>query len=784
MKFSTLALFLCFVVSANAQSDSLNLAIGTWRSHLPYKYAVSVTQSQDYIFYATPWAILRLDKEDRAQRRITKVEGLSRAGMERLAYNEGNDVLVVVYDNSLIDLVSEAGIFTLPDIKNFSGILAEKRVLDIDINGEKTALIVGNFGLTELDLTDRIFNFTTFTGNEVRNVEVFDEQIFLATDEGIYFSPTSNPVIEDFTTWELFTDNGAFPEDYTANALAVWRNTLYFEAEGNLFRFDGTTTDLVLELDDGQFAAYLTAEGERLILGIACEDYDDCQAQAYYFSDDTDFEISGWGCVSRPYNAIEDENGRVWLADQFQDFRISRSTDESCERLTFNSPPAHNVAEIDIYEDEVWVAGGGTTTNTIQALFRDDGLFVLKEGEWTIYNTSTVPDFTGPEGKIRDIWKVDINPTDGTIYAGTALEGFLEFNRENEAFTIYNEFNSALTTPTNDPGRSRVGDVFYDDESGNLWVTNYLAPIPLHVRLPDGTWRSFTPPNGERQMLDIVKDRNGYIWMITANTSAGVVVLDPGDVAMMGDERWRTIQQSGNGEDPKGLPSNRTFSIATDRDGGVWVGTEKGVVVFECGTSAFDAELCTGLKPIVEQDGIPGFLLETTAIRDIEIDGGNRKWFGTDAGIFVQSANGREQIANFNEDNSPLFDNVITDLAIQPTTGEVFVGTNRGLQSFIGEAVQGQLFNSANVTAFPNPVRPEYDGPIAIKGLAQDANVKVTDVSGQLVYEGEALGGQAIWDGRDYTGRRVNSGVYLVYATNTNRRDKAEAVVTKILVLN
>ena len=86
--------------------------------------------------------------------------------------------------------------------------------------------------------------------------------------------------------------------------------------------------------------------------------------------------------------------------------------------------------------------------------------------------------------------------------------------------------------------------------------------------------------------------------------------------------------------------------------------------------------------------------------------------------------------------------------------------------------------------AFPNPVQADYDGPIAIRGLARDANVKVTDVAGNLVYEGKSLGGQAVWDARDYLGRRVASGVYLIYATSQATFDAPDAIITKVIILN
>jgi hypothetical protein len=210
------------------------------------------------------------------------------------------------------------------------------------------------------------------------------------------------------------------------------------------------------------------------------------------------------------------------------------------------------------------------------------------------------------------------------------------------------------------------------------------------------------------------------------------------------------------------------------------------VIVFECGSLVFDNEACQGSRRVVEEnefDEENEYLLKGEAVTTIAVDPANRKWFGTTNGIFVQNANGDKQIARFEESNSPLFDNIIIDIAINKENGEVFIGTNKGVLSVKGEAIEGTAVNSAAAYAFPNPVRPEYTGPIAIKGLADNANIKITDVNGGLIYETQALGGQAVWDGKDYNGRKASTGVYLVFSTSNNINNP-DAIVTKILIVN
>jgi hypothetical protein len=190
---------------------------------------------------------------------------------------------------------------------------------------------------------------------------------------------------------------------------------------------------------------------------------------------------------------------------------------------------------------------------------------------------------------------------------------------------------------------------------------------------------------------------------------------------------------------------------------------------------------------IVERDGNTAYLLETENVQAIAVDGANRKWVGTSNGLFLLSPDGEDELAYFTTSNSPLFDNEIQSLTIDQQTGEVFIGTAKGILSYQSDAVEGKQFHSSNILVYPNPVRPEYQGPIAIKGLARDAVVKITDINGKMVYETNAQGGQAIWDGRDYNGRRAKTGIYLVFSSSNPFNigfGNPDSAVAKILFVN
>jgi hypothetical protein len=234
---------------------------------------------------------------------------------------------------------------------------------------------------------------------------------------------------------------------------------------------------------------------------------------------------------------------------------------------------------------------------------------------------------------------------------------------------------------------------------------------------------------------------------------------------------------AGNGA----LPSNNVLCLAKDLDGEIWVGTDKGIAVFYSPEKVFTGENFDSQQILLEQDGHVQILLETENVKCIAVDDANRKWIGTsNSGVFLMSADGTKQIQHFDESNSPLFDNNISSIEINHKTGEVYIGTSKGIISYRGTAALG-YDDFTDVYAFPNPVRHEYEGPIAIKGLMNNTTLKITDISGTLVYETKSEGGQALWYGKNFKDERVCSGVYMVFCTS---EDGAKKMVTKIVVIN
>lgn len=761
--------FGCMTMTSWAQENELR--IGQWKSHLPYHSGNWVTQSETTIYYASPFSLFTIEKEDFAVDFISTVDGLSDIGVNKIKYNQDLDALLVVYFNSNIDLVKPDGIVNFRDIQTNTSIVGDRTVYDILFEGNGAFLSTG-FGIVKLNLEREEFEFTTFTGVPVFSMAIFDGYLYAATEEGVY-RVENNPTINfgDFNNWQLLDVADGFPAVYSSNAVAAHHNSLYIDINGALFRYqDGILNEIHSEADFS--IGYLSPGKDFLIAGLTCNG--NCRGKVLFFKADDTFITTGGRCIDRPRFAIEEENGRIWYADQFRGIRFTNQAGGNCNPLDFNSPGSHNSSEILLANDNIYVAAGGVASNQT-ALNRVDGIFIKEDNQWRVINRGNTP-IMQEKAIDRDFYRIVAHPEDGRLFVGTYWGGLLEIDGEN--YTVYNDENSSLQGAIGDDARERIGGLAFDEEN-NLWMSNHTAARPISVLKADGEWRSFNAP--VKGLLQCAIDQNGYKWFVAGNE--GVLVFDDnGTIDNINDDRIKLITPSNSD-----LPTNRVNCIEVDLDGSVWVGTTEGPIFFDCGTSIFENNDCSrGTLKRVEQDGIGAILLATENVQTIAVDGANRKWIGTNNGLFIQSADGGEQIAFFNTENSPLFDNTIIDIAINQQTGEAFIGTNNGIISLRGEATEGGIINSPNIYAFPNPVRPEYNGPIAIKGLARDANVKITDVSGQLIFETTALGGQAIWDGRDFSGRRASTGVYLVFSASkaVGFSGNSNTAVAKILFIN
>ena len=414
----------------------------------------------------------------------------------------------------------------------------------------------------------------------------------------------------------------------------------------------------------------------------------------------------------------------------------------------------------------------------------------LEEGKWTFFQEEGIADQTGVP--YRDITSIAQDPKDPTHhFASAAGTGLYEF-RNGKFVKQYNVHNSPLESATdnNSPKYVRIDGLNYDAE-GNLWmVNNSMRDTVLRVRRPNGTWKGFyfepikQAPTCEKTLID----RKGRLWMASRRTTdnprhdGGLLCLDYNGTIDNTKDDIATYRVNFTNQDGKSYKLDGVYAIAEDRDGSIWVGTQVGLFLVDNPDAWHTSNFTVTQVKVPRNDGtnFADYLLDGLGISAIAIDGAGRKWVGTETnGLYLVRQDGTKILEHFTAENSPLLSNYIYSIAPNPITGEIMIGTDKGLCSYQSQATEPKTaLKESNIKVYPNPVRPEYHGNVQVTGLTDNAEVKVMTTNGEVVASGNSTGGTFIWDVRGHDGGRVGAGVYyFMIATSDGKKGIAAKVV-------
>ncbi len=762
MKFLYFKL-LCFFYLLIINSAIAQIPKGSWRDHLPYTNALQVAEVGNKIFCSTDGGLFSINKGDNSIQKYSKVTGLSDIDISAISYSENTNTIVIAYINGNIDLIRNDSIINIPDIKR-KLITGDKQIYKI-LFIEDIAYLATGFGVVAVDVKKKEIKDTYQFGESGGQIKVNDltfdgNNIFAATDQGIYKADINSPNLVDYNYWTRIT-NVPVP-DFKYSFITYFSDMLLASYRNPVTNYD----DIIVIRDDSwdnwenEDQDYSNISNHNNILIIVSL----YSVRAY----DSQFNLIHQAGIYRTVHAIVDRDNIMWIAD----YRggLIKFQSGSMEKIAPNGPAYKDVGSITYESGYLWVGGGNEATQ-----YEGKGAYSFIDEKWENYNK-----YLNPELEVfYNISEVAIDPSNPEhVYGGSYGYGVVEFNN-GQVKEVYDETNSILT-PVEGYGHGyiRVKGMDHDDDN-NLWIAVSIVENPVFVIRSDGKWENLGFDSDifgiNVRIEGILATSLNQVWLLLKND--GIFVFRENSNGTMSERFFSVKNQDGELID-------RVFSIAEDLDGNIWVGTNEGPVVFYNPANIFEEQSIIGYQiQIPRNDGtnLADLLLENEIINTIAIDGANRKWFGTESsGVFLMSEDGKEEIHSFNEENSPLFSNKVVSIAINQDNGEVFIGTDKGVLSFMGQAVAGnEDFN--NVYVYPNPVRENYEGDITITGLVTDANVKITDVSGNIVYETTALGGQAIWDGRNFSGDRVHTGIYLVFCTND---DGSKTYVTKLLFIH
>ena len=771
-KFKFTFLIAAWLVSNLAIAQD-GVSIGNWRTHLPYQKVIGVESVGNKIYAATQCELFYYDTEDNSINILNKINGLSDIGISTIGYNESQRKLFVAYTNANVDLIDHDGnIHNMSDIKD-KNIVGNKSINHVYFNGD-LAYVACGFGIVVFDLKKEEVKDTYYIGNQgdmvnVTDVVFYNGRIYACTDNGVYYAAQDAQNLANYAAWHF--DTSLIHPHLAYSEMEVFAGKLLLNYNGGydadtLYVFDGSHWgyfDKTNVSEKNELRSY----NNRLLI-----------VNRYNISEhDTNFQqihsIYQPGGSIEPLAVAVDNNGNYWIGDTKRGL-IKTSDGWNNMDVKPNGTASKNVFELKACEDQVWIATGGHASNWSKRYMRDG--VARFDGSWTIFNNTTLSDFND----YTDFICTATNPKDLSVtYVGTWGKGVLKF-KDDELVEVYNQENSSLHYWVSDPSLINISGLAFDSK-GNLWVANTGAPDLLSMMEPNGTWHSFNL-GGSLSGIDIgplLIDHNDYKWIIRRNGEV-IVFNDNGTFDNPTDDQTVNLNTAtGNG---KLLGSVSCLTV--DNKGNVWAGTDKGPCLFSDTKRIFSGDNFDATQVRVPRnDGTDQYdylFAESNVLSMAAMEGSEQIWFGLESGVYLMSFDGKpKEIHYFNTSNSPLLDNAVTTMAIDKS-GEVFFGTGSGVISYRGEYATPEP-EISEVVAYPNPVRPGYNGFVGIKGLVSNSLVRITTVDGTFVTQLISEGGQAVWDCTNINGEKVEPGVYFIFVSTKQGTDK---FATKILIMN
>ncbi|TGD83326.1 two-component regulator propeller domain-containing protein [Hymenobacter wooponensis] len=775
----SLGFLLLTVPAALGQSTA---GFGDWQLHLPINRAKSLADVGSRVYVATEDAFFYFDKDLNTTRLLSRRDGLHDVGVSTLAYDSVSQQVVVAYRSTNLDILrlSDGAILNLNDIAR-KEIQGTKRINQISINN-KIAYLACSFGIVAVDLVKlEIRDSYTNIGPGGTIVEVYST----AAANGVLVAATSAGVLRARLTDNLL--------DYR-----VW-TTDFAPRAGNPFRTLGVHNGVV----------YLGINGDRLygynpsqpaqswqpvggVTGVEFRQLSSSRA-GLLVTDNQKVSVlnPATGVVANtlrpallqnPQAAVRAKDGNYFLADFANGLLKVSATGQQAEQYLTNAPASTKSYSVlaDARTNTVDIFSGAYSDRYVQERSQL-GFYEYAQGQWQNITSASLSAAQYPN--LLDPVRGTRTP-DGTLYVASYGNGVLEWKGPGN-FRLFNPVSGLpnplrypvpVVGPPVDATYTRVTDVVAAPD-GKVWVVNrHQIPGLSGVFTFDpaaSTWAIVPYFSGSENMERLALDDVGGVWISRARAPVGTQL---GLVAY--NQESRTTRSFSESE---GLPSGEIYDIVKDRRGDIWVATIKGPAVFNDPISAFDPSTGLGFQtPFVSRGEGSGFVaLGGEAVRAIAVDGANRKWFATDRGLWLFNEDATEALEHFTTANSPLPSDRIVDVEVNDKTGEVFVATDAGVVAYRGSATVTEGKPSCAKVS-PNPVRTNFTGQVGISGLANNAQVKITDVTGKLVYQTRATGGTLVWNLADYNGHKVQSGVYLVLSSDA---DGKNGCISKVAVV-
>ncbi len=753
-------IFLILFLLTTSFLSAQNIQMHTFRVHANYQSAQKITLTNTRAYIQAKNGIFFLPFDENSTYTLSKIDGLSDGNMAAIGFDAQKTALLIAYQNGTLNWLKNGEILNNTLIKDLS--ITQSKTINQIYFYQNKGYICTDFGVIVWDsdrkiIVDTYQNLGIAGANlKINSATISKDSLVLGTENGVMIGALNNN-LKDFNQWKRFTNANGINNINTTKIVSFNEKVYAIQNNNLLYRYTHLNNNAWTNVNIGSLTSLKNINATQNFIIV------NNQNQIFRAGTDEIFSTINNSLFVNLQESHINQDGKIFAADSQNGLITNKNNNTIFEKYFPNSPANISTQRIAVGNGQISVSSGGFD-NTISAKNQMLGFYIFDNGIWKNYNNYDALNAQNIPN-LKDFVDMQYSNVDKSWYFTSFGDGVLVKKNDN-TFSILNTSTTGTTFQNDITGKLRITSVAVD-KNGDVWFTqfqpNNSAPY-LHVKRANNTWQSFTSAQPEsRQIIDIFIDKNGFKLMRTA--VGGLWVFDDKT------NRSRLIT---NGASNGNLPDNIVNSITQDKDGQIWVGTNRGVAILFSSNRIFDSNT-NFFTPIFSTRP----LLRSEIVTNITVDGGNRKWIGTKNGLWLFNADGTQNIDYFNVDNSPLYDNNIVDLALNPQTGELFVLNDNGIVSYRTDATESTE-NFGDIKIFPNPVRPDYYGEVGISGLAENSLVKITDTAGRLFFETKANGGTTSWNLKDYQGTQAETGVYLIFATKI---DGSETLVGKIAVV-
>lgn len=760
-KLKTLLLLCAFCCATGTFAQ---LQMGGWQTFFNYNNVSQIVDSKEKIFALSDGNLFSVDKDFESIETYTKLNGLSDGNITLISYCANQDALVIVYDNCNIDILKGYQVVNVPALKLSD--MGSKKVNSITVEG-KYAYFACGFGIMILDVEREEVTDTYIIGNKgeyltVSEIAFTNDSIYAHTTNDIRYASRKDNNLADFSHWNIM-DIPSETKTEDIKKILSFDNSLILLTTEKAYKRNVGEFEFLFDTNNGDL---IVSNQQLLLLNDSMYAYDN------------NYNL----VLSMPAESItqvvyDKQNKNYWTSNAQADGQklLHKYNQEGVVKNYYipKGPFSSTMAFAKYEGGKLFTGSGGpfdmpmNSPGVVQIYENNDWSIITEVG----MDSTIIADFP-----FTDVLDIATDPKDSNHFFVASWKGIFEF-QGTELVNHHSHKNSSLS----DYWVMVITDGLHFDKEGNLWVANMLSPNPINIYTTDKKWVGLSYPElqDKESIKEVMIDSKGYLWVLLPRKGQGVFCADLNNTILNYRDDKTTFLSTLHDKDGHSLSPTTFRCITEDQDGVIWIGTDLGPMLITDRTKVFNSNFIIDRIKITREDNAnyADYLLENVQINAIAIDGSNRKWIATNTdGLYLLSADGKETIHHFTTENSPFTSNAIMDLAINNKSGELYIVTSNALFLYKTDAtVSAETYKE--VFVYPNPVKENFEGDVTINGLMENSLVRISDSEGRIIHQGHSNGGTFVWNGRTISGKRVDTGVYFIYASQD---DGSSKMVTKI----